>query len=513
MSSQNVTGNSAGYGGPVSQRGSVEGSVSGGNGAVEVKLEHENTGAGAGGAVGGHSSASPYLSQAHPTSAKPVIPAPGAPVPASTTPVYDPRFAGVAPAQGYGDSSHSSSQSTPYPHDAPSGASSRPTSSSHSNTIVVSGLPRDVTVEKLANYFGEFGALKKDRSKDPPAAFIDIHRDHSSSVAYVQWEDAGHAPLAVQYFHGKHWPGGGTIQVSAYQGPPEPSLPPRSSHQDRYSSYPPAHPPYGAPPPYSEPPGASGQPPYMPYDPRSAPPYNPQAPAFPPGYPSGPAGSAAPVYDPRAMDPRAFEQFAGTSGYGGPAYGGNAHPASPSHPSSSGYPPYPGAPGGPPGFGGPPGALYAPYPGAPPSGPYPYAPNYSNEYPPPPMGNGPPPGQVKMFRGKGGAARAGDWICPGCGNNNFSWRTTCKQCNMSRSSYAQVVNQDEIPGDSARAAARGPHPESHRDWTCERCNFKNFAKRDFCHDCRAAKPASATSGPVRGGGLYDRQRERSSNPY
>ena len=46
------------------------------------------------------------------------------------------------------------------------------------------------------------------------------------------------------------------------------------------------------------------------------------------------------------------------------------------------------------------------------------------------MGGGGPPGGAP-FRG---GAREGDWFCGSCGNDNFSWRTECKQCGCPKSS-------------------------------------------------------------------------------
>lgn len=50
----------------------------------------------------------------------------------------------------------------------------------------------------------------------------------------------------------------------------------------------------------------------------------------------------------------------------------------------------------------------------------------------------------KHFSGKGGAPREGDWICPDCSNNNFSWRDYCHQCGKKKTPDVEKVTGETI---------------------------------------------------------------------
>lgn len=467
---------------------------------------------------------SPYLSQGLPTSAKVTLPPPmptsALPYePASDPRAHDPRLSNSPAATII----HSAS-SSPHPA-APAPAAAAPVApvaapSASIDTILVRGLPREVTVEKLANYFGEFGQLKMDRTKDPPAPHITIIPNAMGADARLVWDTAEHAPLAVEYFNGKHWPGGGSIAVSLALPPPiaqavppqsysQPSYPPQNAYPPPYpqgppppSSVPHSYPPapnngYQQAPPAHMPPSGYGAPPAGQY---GAPPSAPYDPYYQAG--SAPNPPAPGAYDPYAYNPQSAPppNFAPGPGYA---------------PGPGAYPP-------------PPHGGYNP--NGPPTGPY-------NNYGPPNQGynQGHPPNQNYggygghgghgghgggrgreqvggypgfHFKGKGGAARAGDWICPACSNINFTYRTTCKQCSLARPASAVVVERDE-EGAQPRRNHRDPstHPDAAHDWHCK-CGFKNFSKREQCYECGSLKPFGQPShGPVRysGGGL-DRTR-------
>ena len=57
-------------------------------------------------------------------------------------------------------------------------------------------------------------------------------------------------------------------------------------------------------------------------------------------------------------------------------------------------------------------------------------------------------------------------------------------------------------GGRGRGGSRGFGNSRPGDWDCQECGFMNYASRDECRDCKAAKPQS-------GNGGYDRQRSRS----
>ena len=498
---------------------------------------------------------SPYLSHSHPTSAAAVIPTVHSSLaslgltgmPAASNPVaaQDPR----RPYDSQTSMYHSLGSTSASP--AVSASSTTPT-----DAIWVGGLPRDVTVEKLAKYFGEFGQLKMDRTKDPPAPLIQLIRDphtgHPRGEAKIMWDNPDHAPLAVNYFNGKHWPGVGPIRVELSAAQP---LPPRQQHQ-QHPQMAMAHqhlPQHGDPNlAYASSVSASGyaiSPTYsqQPYDPRVLSQY----PSHQASLQAMSAGNVVPsAFPPQAFDPRqpsgylpqqdAYAYAPAGPGYQSypPSYTGagqpglsNIPPSSSSLPMSQQQMYYPQAP-----YGYAPGqmAMQPMYSSMPPEDPnLSAAVAYAAQVPP--LQHNVPTGMPRVFKGKGGAARAGDWICPSCGNNNFSWRSTCKQCTVPRPPNAAVINQDEDgesgpgasgdagafggpggrrdeggPGGPPRRRAREHHQD---DWVCPRCNFKNFSKREFCHDCSAPKPLFAAHGPVRGAGQFEMRRERMNRPY
>uniref|UniRef100_A0A8C1S3E0 Uncharacterized protein n=1 Tax=Cyprinus carpio TaxID=7962 RepID=A0A8C1S3E0_CYPCA len=63
--------------------------------------------------------------------------------------------------------------------------------------------------------------------------------------------------------------------------------------------------------------------------------------------------------------------------------------------------------------------------------------------------NGPPGGNVQK--------RAGDWECPspGCGNQNFSWRTECNQCKAPKPEGLGAPSFPPAGGDRGRGGMRG----------------------------------------------------------
>lgn len=52
--------------------------------------------------------------------------------------------------------------------------------------------------------------------------------------------------------------------------------------------------------------------------------------------------------------------------------------------------------------------------------------------------------KFKGFSGKGGAPREGDWICPDCANNNFSWREFCHQCGRKKTPDVETIKGEHL---------------------------------------------------------------------
>ncbi|KAI7860004.1 hypothetical protein BDC45DRAFT_601488 [Circinella umbellata] len=68
--------------------------------------------------------------------------------------------------------------------------------------------------------------------------------------------------------------------------------------------------------------------------------------------------------------------------------------------------------------------------------------------------------------------RPGDWDCPECGINNFASREECFKCQAARPEGAGPPKREPRPG----------------DWDCPECSVSNFASRQECFKCSAARP-------------------------
>ena len=85
--------------------------------------------------------------------------------------------------------------------------------------------------------------------------------------------------------------------------------------------------------------------------------------------------------------------------------------------------------------------------------------------------------------------KPGDWRCERCNFLNFARRNFCKDCGATKPGYT--------PSQAPRVSATEGRPG---DWNCERCNFHNFARRNFCKDCGAPRPGGAQRSGGHGGG-------------
>nr|KYP52933.1 RanBP2-type zinc finger protein At1g67325 family [Cajanus cajan] len=97
------------------------------------------------------------------------------------------------------------------------------------------------------------------------------------------------------------------------------------------------------------------------------------------------------------------------------------------------------------------------------------------------------------------ATRDNDWICPKCGNINFSFRTVCnmRKCNTPKSE-SQVSKSDKN--------SKQKMPEG--SWKCEKCNNVNYPFRTKCNrkNCGADKPSESSKSPSAASGQNDRVR-------
>lgn len=93
-----------------------------------------------------------------------------------------------------------------------------------------------------------------------------------------------------------------------------------------------------------------------------------------------------------------------------------------------------------------------------------------------------------------GNIRPGDWICEGCGNNNFAFRTECHRCKKPKSGDGNTLKRSL--DDEAPKASKPPKMVKAGDWTCIHCSNYNYAFRTQCKQCNAVKeePASNDGG-------------------
>lgn len=94
--------------------------------------------------------------------------------------------------------------------------------------------------------------------------------------------------------------------------------------------------------------------------------------------------------------------------------------------------------------------------------------------------------------------RAGDWICPSCGDLQFARNTACRRCGSQRSDISQsqqVVSAYGGPGSginsSISSLMHGSQNEMRPgDWICPRCSDHVFARNSVCRRCSTPKSGS-----------------------
>ena len=91
------------------------------------------------------------------------------------------------------------------------------------NQIYVSGLPRNLTEDDIANFFGSIGVIKTDRKTGKQKIWI--YRDNASGEqkgeATVTYDDQAAAKSAISWFDGKDFNGSSIkVQMAMIKGAP-----------------------------------------------------------------------------------------------------------------------------------------------------------------------------------------------------------------------------------------------------------------------------------------------------
>jgi len=100
--------------------------------------------------------------------------------------------------------------------------------------------------------------------------------------------------------------------------------------------------------------------------------------------------------------------------------------------------------------------------------------------------------------------RAGDWVCPECGDSNFARRWSCRQCDTPRPDSAGQGTEPRAARDQGEYRDRGQTEYRDRgqsefkergqsefregDWNCSGCGEHNYARRVRCFRCGQAAP-------------------------
>ena len=83
--------------------------------------------------------------------------------------------------------------------------------------------------------------------------------------------------------------------------------------------------------------------------------------------------------------------------------------------------------------------------------------------------------------------KPGDWHCARCQFLNFARRNFCKACGAPRSE----ASGQEPPEAPDGAWSVGDQEAKPGDWYCSQCNFHNFARRNYCKECGTSRSGVA----------------------
>merc|ERR1719491_386057 len=111
------------------------------------------------------------------------------------------------------------------------------------------------------------------------------------------------------------------------------------------------------------------------------------------------------------------------------------------------------------------------------------------------MGGG---GGMGMMGGGGmsqqhGGMKPGDWLCPGCGDHQFSRNETCRKCGHAKPAGVGA-GMMAVGGGGGGAGGLMAGSMKPGDWICAGCGDHQFAKNETCRKCGHPRPEGAGGG-------------------